>query len=63
MTGGADGPGDKQSSQELKFHASVQAYCLFGAWVPASSGLCLSDWEEVGKTEATGPSISVNVRE
>ena len=33
------------------------------AWVPASSGLCLSDWKEVRTTEAIGPSMSVNILE
>ena len=39
MTGGADGPGDKQSSQELKFHPSLQAYCPFG--LSRGLGSCL----------------------
>ena len=48
------------STHQCRFTAPLASQ---GAWVPASSGLCLSDWEEVRKTEAIGPSVSVNVPE
>lgn len=65
MTAGADKPGDKQSSRSSNSRHQCRLTAL---WPLQGSGFlpldfCLSDWEEVRKTEATGPSMSVNVLE